>query len=200
MPTCAKCHDTFPLKLRIAGKVRNLQRRKFCLACSPFGHHNTKRLDRAPRTATKHDCALCSKSFSTVRGNRCCPTCEIKLRRLRMKVAAVQLLGGKCVKCGWRGPAAGFDFHHTGAKNFGLGAAGTIAWARFRAEVLECTLLCAMCHRLEHHTLSEDFHAAVYAYRGKMDLGPELPRVAQLEERTAHNGEVVGSAPTPGTN
>lgn len=46
MPTCKLCNDKFPTKITIDGKVRNLQTRKYCLNCSPFGCGNTKKLEK----------------------------------------------------------------------------------------------------------------------------------------------------------
>ena len=42
MPLCKNCNSHFPSFKVINGKRRNLQRRKFCLVCSPFGSHNTR--------------------------------------------------------------------------------------------------------------------------------------------------------------
>ena len=43
MRTCLKCGLDFPIIQKIEGKKRNLSNRKFCLQCSPFGKHNTKK-------------------------------------------------------------------------------------------------------------------------------------------------------------
>lgn len=52
MPTCRSCNIDFLNQALIRGKVRNLQRRKFCLDCSPFGAHNTRKaLGFAPRSS-----------------------------------------------------------------------------------------------------------------------------------------------------
>ena len=41
---CKKCGEMFKIHVIINGKHRNLNNRKYCLNCSPFGVHNTKRL------------------------------------------------------------------------------------------------------------------------------------------------------------
>jgi hypothetical protein len=45
MPTCRKCKANFPNRVSIDGKIRVVNRRKFCLSCSPFGRHNTSPTD-----------------------------------------------------------------------------------------------------------------------------------------------------------
>ena len=54
MPLCRKCETPFPVKKEIDGKVRNLQNRKYCLTCSPFGSGNTKKLEK-PKKETKKE-------------------------------------------------------------------------------------------------------------------------------------------------
>jgi hypothetical protein len=43
---CVNCSEQFPTKVKIDGKVRVLNARKYCLTCSPFGAHNTQPLPR----------------------------------------------------------------------------------------------------------------------------------------------------------
>lgn len=45
MPNCKKCGTYFPLKQLVEGKPRVFTSRKYCLECSPFGQHNTRKLD-----------------------------------------------------------------------------------------------------------------------------------------------------------
>ena len=52
MPTCEKCGRVFPVQLVIEGKARILNRRRYCLSCSPFGTHNTRQLHRERTTTT----------------------------------------------------------------------------------------------------------------------------------------------------
>lgn len=44
MKTCELCKSQFKTRIKIDGKLRNLQSRKFCLICSPFGYHNTSKI------------------------------------------------------------------------------------------------------------------------------------------------------------
>ena len=45
MPTCKKCQANFPNRIKIDGKEKNLGNRSYCLDCSPYGEHNTKKLE-----------------------------------------------------------------------------------------------------------------------------------------------------------
>ena len=38
--TCEKCKNKFYQSLKIDGVIKNLNKRKYCLTCSPFGKHN----------------------------------------------------------------------------------------------------------------------------------------------------------------
>lgn len=44
MKHCEICTDIIPARVLIDFKYRNLKNRKYCLKCSPFGNHNTKKL------------------------------------------------------------------------------------------------------------------------------------------------------------
>jgi len=73
--------------------------------------------------------------------------------RRRLKVCAVDHMGGRCFKCDASGPSAIFDFHHTDAtdKRFGIGQDGIPrSWERVVAEFEKCVMLCATCHREVH--------------------------------------------------
>lgn len=53
MIVCKKCKSEFKIRQVIDGKTHNLQRRKFCLNCSPFGQHNTRNLLNSKNKAPK---------------------------------------------------------------------------------------------------------------------------------------------------
>lgn len=44
MPKCQQCGDEFPNRVKVNGKTKNLSTRRYCLRCSPFGSHNTRKL------------------------------------------------------------------------------------------------------------------------------------------------------------
>lgn len=162
MPICKKCNHSFPSYVRIDGKIRNFSKRRHCLSCSPLGFRNAK----------YSDCALCQSP--TIRGRKVCTACQVKINRWRLKLAAVEYKGGRCVKCGWQGHPAAFDFHHKdpAKKDFaiGCGLTATMGWKRIKQELDKCDLLCVMCHRILHTPNSDQFFELVYNYKGKMKL------------------------------
>lgn len=106
------------------------------------------------RKSHKDYCVLCQRK--TQCGRRFCMSCWTRVRRCRTKLLAIKLLGGKCVRCGWKGHPATFDFHHVGGKDFAIGSAAHKSWAVVWKELQKCELLCANCHRVEHSKCAED--------------------------------------------
>ena len=45
MPTCRLCGASFPTWTIIGGQRKNLQGRSYCLSCSPYKAHNTRKLE-----------------------------------------------------------------------------------------------------------------------------------------------------------
>ena len=70
-----------------------------------------------------------------------------------MKQQAVDYKGGKCSKCGYNKCLAALEFHHINPETKDK------KWNTFRfkfsekmkLELDKCILLCANCHREEHH-------------------------------------------------
>lgn len=78
---------------------------------------------------------------------------SVKKRRRKLRQMAVDLLGGKCVVCGYCRDIKALDFHHLdeNQKEFGLSDRGlTRSWEKIKVEALKCVLLCANCHREVH--------------------------------------------------
>jgi hypothetical protein len=117
-------------------------------------------------------CKLCRKEFKDYQdaGRTRCGSCNTKIRRYRAKVAAVNFLGGKCVKCGWKGGQAAFQFHHTDPtkKDFTIGNVANKKWDFIRAELEKCILLCSNCHAIEHSTKNDKaFIKEAEQYQGR---------------------------------
>lgn len=79
-------------------------------------------------------------------------------RRRKLKLMAIEYLGGKCEHCGYDKCPDAFDFHHRdpSQKDFGIGSGNSISWDRTKVELDKCALLCANCHREEHARLKKD--------------------------------------------
>jgi len=79
-----------------------------------------------------------------------CSIMAVTRRRQKVKVMAVEYLGGKCRECGYNKCVAALEFHHTNPKNkeFGIASYGhTKSWEKVKEELDKCIILCANCHR-----------------------------------------------------
>lgn len=112
-------------------------------------------------------CNLCGKPVESKR-NRC-GACTTKIRRIRCKIAAVKLMGGKCIDCGWIGNIAAFEFHHLdpNEKEFGIGNVSNKTWDVVKVELKKCVLLCSNCHAIRHTNRDAALMQAVEDYKGE---------------------------------
>ena len=77
----------------------------------------------------------------------------VALRRRKIRLKAVNHLGGKCVRCGYSKYPEVLEFHHKDPlkKEFNVSAKGHCrSWDRVKEEIEKCDLLCANCHREIH--------------------------------------------------
>ena len=160
MPVCKLCSVVFPNRIRINGSIRTLNKRKYCLSCSPFGTHNTRILKVRNDEEEIGTCKFCEKKFvyNRKKGNRRhqCASCLVAIYRNRMKERAVEYLGGKCKLCGYSKCIWALEFNHRDPKekSFGISVDGyTRSWERVRKELDKCDLLCSNCHREEEYKL-----------------------------------------------
>ena len=144
---CKKCNNRFSVKVFIDGKERNLQSRKYCLDCSPFGEHNTRNLIKGP-TLPKI-CSVCQNPFS-IKGT-ICGSCRVTKWRQEKKKTLVAEHGGKCQICGYDKCIPNMVFHHRDPNEKEFGITGmTISIEKLRAEAEKCILLCCRCHGEVH--------------------------------------------------
>lgn len=83
-----------------------------------------------------------------LRCGKCASEWVIKHRRQK-KERLVEMLGGKCVVCGYNRYAGALDFHHTNpkAKSFALSVKGlSYSWKSLVREAKKCVLVCKNCH------------------------------------------------------
>lgn len=134
MPTCKKCNKPFKNRVVIDGVDRVINRRRYCLNCSPFGEHNTRQLHLAPNER---------KSFDNHYQ-------YVKERRKQRKLALIKIKGGCCQICGYNRAYQSLDFHHRDpkAKKFPLSAdlLARKSWEVLLEEVAKTVLLCKNCH------------------------------------------------------
>lgn len=158
MPICAVCGDRFPNRMEVEGRVRILNRRRYCLNCSPFGKHNTVAL-KVPVPVEKPEatCTRCGRKYlyDRTKGHRkrVCNSCNANSRRSSNKERAVSSKGGGCNICGYNRCLGSLIFHHLDPKkkDFSLSAKEFCrAWAVLERELNKCVLLCANCHGEVH--------------------------------------------------
>jgi len=168
--TCLRCSSNFPTKIVIDGKERNLQNRKLCLECSPFGSRNHWKLKRK-ETKNAKSCTKClvSKSLSEFYENSSgklhsyCKPClngQRIDRQRQLKNEALSYKGGKCVHCGYNRYPGALEFHHRDPtkKDIKISKFGRKSiTATVKTELDKCDLLCANCHREEHARMSGCF-------------------------------------------
>ena len=88
-----------------------------------------------------------------------CAAEAVTLRRRRIKLKAVEYLGGKCSCCGYNKCIDALEFHHKDPtqKDFGISARGfSKAWIRIQEELDKCVLLCSNCHRETHYDINKN--------------------------------------------
>lgn len=154
MRNCPKCGKVVPNRIKIDGKTYNLQRRKYCLDCSPFKQHNTKRLhinkEPSPYSSKNYQNMTDEqkKAFNKKTSN------NIKIRRHLRKKQLVLKYGGKCIKCNYDNNLRNLVFHHINPleKLFEINAYSIAAkpWEELIKEADKCELLCHICHN-DHH-------------------------------------------------
>jgi hypothetical protein len=154
---CASCNESFPCRVIIAGKQKNLCHRKLCLKCNPF--KSGVRYGSKNREAVASQCNSCGKKFDFVYGNgytkNKCSSCSTKARRERRRLEAIEYKGGKCCRCGYNRCLSALDFHHRDQlqKAFTINGNYTRGWEVLKKELDKCDLTCSNCHR--------EFHAGV---------------------------------------
>lgn len=172
---CKNCNCEFPIKNIINGILVNLQRRKFCLKCSPFGNHNTlshlKPKNESDGKEEHHKkCAKCQETKSTSefynkkRKNAkyfsYCKKCTniLTVERYRTnKLKAVVYKGGKCTTCGYNKCIDCLDFHHIDPlqKDFSISNHKGMSFDTIKSELDKCVLLCRNCHGELHYNKKE---------------------------------------------
>jgi len=108
MKHCVKCGNEIPRRLKIDGIVKNLQHRKYCLDCSPFGKHNTRKIETKSKNYKRIIeiiCLNCNKNAIisiNSQGKYCSIKCQNNYQYKQYIERWLQGLEIGCVKGGLR--------------------------------------------------------------------------------------------------
>lgn len=163
MKNCLKCGKEFPFHCFIDGKKRNFKNRVYCLECSPFGQHNTKKL-HIPETvnyniATSKKCPRCKRIFDLdffyikKNGKPCCycKQCNNIIttnRQKDIKRKCIEYKGNRCQLCGYDKYIEVLSFHHIDPdkKDFTIANRKCLSMDNLKPELDKCLLVCSNCH------------------------------------------------------
>lgn len=173
MIICRNCKKEFSNRCKINGKIRMLNKRKYCLDCSPFGLHRTRPIESKPEIGKIPNFKICGKckqnkpsdEFYKRRNNsslssycKKCSNKECQDRAIKFKLMAIKYKGGSCKKCGYNKCNNALEFHHINPKikDFSIGLLRKRDFNNIvKKELDKCDLLCANCHREEHMLLND---------------------------------------------
>lgn len=162
MKTCILCSTQFKIRAFIDGRIRNLNKRKYCLSCSPWKKHNTRQLqspfeDQIPKSKLCRRCSTEKSKDDFYRRRKgsalssyciACTAIEKSERVLRLKQKAVTYKGGKCVICAYDRYLGALQFHHKDPtqKSFNISECRCTTFEKIIPELDKCVLLCSRCH------------------------------------------------------
>jgi len=148
---CPKCGNKVPKFYIKDRKKHNCQHRKYCFECSPFGKHNTKRLEVVNGEVVDKN-AYWIKYFH---------------RRQKRVIEKIQsIVGSSCWVCGYDRLWRNLCFHHIdpSKKLFTLSTRELmLKWDRVFQEMQKCILVCHNCHGEIHAgSVNSDFVDELY--------------------------------------
>ncbi len=139
---------------------------KFCSRSCSASHTNKLNPKRVPTNkcslcsipilASKKFCSdFCKTKYKELNKN---PTtskyANVKDYRKRIKLKAVDYLGGKCILCNYKKSIRALSFHHINPseKEFSI-SSSHVKWATLKSELDKCILVCSNCHSEIHEGL-----------------------------------------------
>jgi len=183
---CAKkeCSNIFPREyITEDGKKHNLQKRKYCFQCSPFGEHNTKNFNNN----NSGICCICGEQSQSAKKK--CYKCYFNENKHKKIEQVYSLVGYDCWLCGYdkgKGGVPILEFHHIDPikKLFGLSTREFVGhkWEKVFNEIKKCVSLCCLCHR--------EFHAGLILPEKIIDI--YIKRWRKIKDRLGKKFESFG--------
>ena len=162
MKECKKCQGEIQKYLWIEGTKKNLQNRKFCLTCSPWGQHNTRDLSDLNKVHKYHvKCAECNREFNAPQKRRAqCISCYFNAKKKKRINEVKEIVGCKCWFCEYDRTWNNLAFHHVNpdekVMNLTSRELTGYSWKKVLTELKKCVLCCHNCHGEIHAGLIED--------------------------------------------
>lgn len=157
---CKKCNKNFSERIVIGNKIKSLRNRKYCLICSPYKEHNTRKIHITNIYDKKYNCNKCDKIFIYNRNKGCskikCPSCYVSEQRKKNKKILVEYKGGKCQICDYNKCIEALSFHHLNSneKDFTISNKMSYSIKRLKLETDKCILVCHNCHTEIHNNIT----------------------------------------------
>ena len=136
-PKCAKAKSRDQFKERPDGSI------SYCYECEIgyYKEYNVKRY--ASKEAREQELIRGREKYRRV----------VKPNRIAKKKRLIEIMGGKCCRCGYSRSVAALDFHHVEPTNKRRTISHLLAvnqswgWDEALKEANKCQLLCSNCHR-----------------------------------------------------
>lgn len=114
--------------------------KKLCKKCGEWKELSENFSPKGGNSQTHHYCRPCLYAYQLERWKK-------------RKRKAVEMMGGKCSRCGYCRNYSALEFHHLdpSKKEQELASSIRCSWSKFVEELKKCILVCSNCHREEHH-------------------------------------------------
>jgi hypothetical protein len=135
-----------------------LNKRKYCLSCSPYNQHNTKQLEFScyeTKLCLKcNEVKVVSDFYFRRNGLHTTPYCKVcskkdAVERAKLvKLQCVKYMGNCCQECGYSKCIGALEFHHMDRNNkkYNISSMFGFSWNNIKKELAKCILLCNRCH------------------------------------------------------
>lgn len=151
--TCA-CGKKIPLTVTIDSRSRNLQHRKRCLSCLPFGTARGRWHGVKTRTVDEESEVRRQRWRAAYEAKRTeIGKCPITAMRIARKALLLSWFNSKCQLCSYNKCPRNLAFHHLDpaqkASPLNVSACQA-ALPKILMELIKCVLLCNNCHGEVH--------------------------------------------------